>query len=49
MRFLRRLTARPNSQVDFCDSCARVCTAACRSEALRDRTRTATLAASLYR
>jgi hypothetical protein len=37
------------TQVDICESRTPVCIAACRSEALRDRTRTATLVASLYR
>jgi uncharacterized cysteine cluster protein YcgN (CxxCxxCC family) len=33
----RRATASP---VSFCDSCGQVCTAACRAETHRDRTRT---------
>jgi hypothetical protein len=48
MRFLRRIGARQASRASFCDSCGQVCTAACRSEALRDHTRTAALAARLH-
>jgi hypothetical protein len=36
----RRFTRRSRSDtVDFCDSCAQVCTPECRSTAYQDRTR----------
>ena len=49
MRFLHRFTGRQSARLTLCDSCARVCTSTCRSEALRDRTRTAVLTTSPYR
>lgn len=41
VKLLHRLTAS-RGRVEFCDSCGQVCTAKCRSEALRDRMRTQT-------
>ena len=49
MRFLRRFADRQTARTTFCDSCAQVCTPACRSKALRDHTRTTVLAATLHR
>lgn len=45
MRFLRRFAA-DLGRVTFCDSCAQVCTAECRAETQRDRTRTSVLYAT---
>jgi len=42
MRFLRRCAER-REQVTFCESCAQVCTAACRATAHRERVQTAVL------
>lgn len=38
LQLIQRLTGR-RGPVEFCDTCGQVCTAACRSQAHRDRMR----------